>query len=630
MKKTLTALVLTALCTTLGAKAQDLNLIPQPLKTEITGGEYTFRNFAIGADTANREVGEIAALLGSKLSPATGITPAITRPGKGEINLRLADGMAPEAYTLSVGKRGVEITASTPAGLFYGTQSMLQLLPKEIKGSAKADIVWRAPRVEIEDSPRFPWRGMMLDVSRHFFTKQEVMAYIDQMAEYKMNRFHWHLTDDQGWRIEIESLPRLTQIGAWRAERVGDWWGREVQRPGEEATYGGFYTKEDVAEVLEYARRRYVTVIPEIDVPGHSVAALVAYPELACMKAPESVGVGNKFYTIDENSLCIGSPKTMEYMAKIFTEVAAMFPSEYIHIGGDECFKGFWSRCPKCTKLMVDQGIKDVNELQSYFIRQMESLLKKSGRKIIGWDEIHEGGLAPEATVMSWRGMQGGILAAKQGHHVIMTPDNHCYIDLYQGEPSVEPETYSMCRLSDSYRFEPVPDGINPELIIGGQGNLWAEAVPTFRHAQYMSWPRGWALSEVLWSDTTRRDWSDFVGRVERHFERADCADINYARSMYNAIVNTTLTTSEADSSQVLTVELSSELPDMAIYYSWDNTVPDHHSARYTEPLGVPLNASRLKVMTYRDGKPVGQLIKLDVKDLKARAKVAKRVVGNL
>lgn len=266
-----------------------------------------------------------------------------------------------------------------------------------------------------------------------------------------MNVFHWHLTDDQGWRIEIKSLPRLTEVGAWRAERVGDWWSRSPQQPGEPLTYGGYYTQEDIKEVLAYARQRYVRVIPEIDVPGHSLAALVAYPELACFKAPQAINVSNKFYGIDENALCVGNEKTFEFLDKVFTEVAALFPDEYIHVGGDECFKGFWAKCPKCQQRKRTEHLKDEKELQSYFIHRLESMLKQKGKRLIGWNEILEGGLAPEG------------------------------------------------------------------MVLGAQGNLWSEAVPTFRHAEYMTWPRGWALAEVLWSGPDKTDWDGFWPRVEKH-----------------------------------------------------------------------------------------------------------------
>lgn len=607
------------------------NIIPRPTETVVKEGIFTIKpGLTIGTGSSSEnldEITSIASYFNSKISPATGYSLDF-KNGNGDINLIIdpQSGIAKEGYKLNASSKGVTITASTGAGVFYGIQSLLQLMPKEVKSTSKVEsIALDVPYCEINDAPEFAWRGLMLDVSRHWFTKDEVKRYIDQLAEYKMNKFHWHLTDDQGWRIEIKSRPELTQKGALRAERVGQWWQREPQKDGEEATYGGYYTQEDIKEVLAYAAERYVTVVPEIDVPGHSVCALAAYPELACFKAPEYPNVGNKFYTIDENSLCPGNPGSYKLMEDVLTEVASLFPGEYIHIGGDECWKGFWAKCPKCKALMKKENLADVNGLQSYFIREMEKILKKNGKKLIGWDEIHEGGLAPEATVMSWRGIQGGIDAAKQGHHVIMTPAENCYIDLYQGDPAGEPDTYSMCRLSDSYNFNPVPAEVSKEMILGGQGNLWAESVPTIRHAEYMTWPRGWALAEVFWSGEKNKNWDNFVSRVEKHFERADLAEINHATSMYNPIV-----TSFEDENGVVNISLSSEINGLDIYYTFDNTNPDKYTPKYSTPLTIPEGATWLKAVTYRDGKKIGKDLSWDVKKLKADSKGKSRPIGNL
>lgn len=603
-------------------------LIPQP--QELTAGSDYFQltpKASITLDTSNDALVGIARYFNAKIAPATGFELPIEKHGKIQFNLTDDASLGEEGYHLQVKHSDIILTAYRPVGIFYGVQSLLQMLPPQIK-SGKAqpkDTKWQIPCAEIKDAPKFPWRGLMMDVSRHWFTKDEVKKMIDEIAEYKMNVFHWHLTDDQGWRVEIKSLPKLTEVGAWRAPRVGQWWQREPQQPGEEATYGGFYTQEDIKEVLAYAAERYVRVIPEIDVPGHSVAALVAYPELSCMKAPTAVNVGNKFYGEDENTLCIGKEESFEFMDKVLTEIAALFPDEYIHIGGDECFKGFWHKCPRCQARMKAEGLKNEEELQSYFIHRMESILKDKGKKLIGWDEILEGGLAPDATVMSWRGMEGGIKSAKAGHHVIMTPAEHCYLDLWQGEPSVEPDTYSMCRLTDSYNFNPVPDSVPAEMVIGGQGNLWAESIPTFRHAEYMVWPRGWALAEVLWSGPEKTDWNSFYPRVEQHFVRADEAEINYARSMYNAIVTPYLT-----EEGTMEVKLGSELPDTDIYYTVDNTDPDYFSSKYDSPIRMPKNATWLRIVTYRGGKPSGKVITLTRKDLEKRALENTPKVGNL
>ena len=599
----------------------NLALIPQPEKLEINAGNFWIEN-STTVFCSHEELLSLANYLNGKMRPALGFKlNAIVGSGKG-INLHILENkdenLGDEGYKLKVTPSKVELLANSANGIFYGMQTLLQLLPAEIKSDVQqANVSWNIPCVQIEDKPRFPWRGLMLDVSRHYFNKEEVKEYIDQLAEYKMNIFHWHLTDDQGWRIEIKSLPKLTEKGAWRAERVGDWWQREPQQEGEATTYGGFYTHEDIKEVVQYAKERFVEIVPEIDVPGHSLSTIAAYPEISCTHSVTDINVGNKFYTIDENSLCVGNEQTFDYLDKIFTEIAELFPSDYIHVGGDECYKGFWSRCSKCQTRIKNEDLKDTDELQSYFIKRMEKMLQAKNKKLIGWDEILEGGLAPNATVMSWRGMENGIKAAKEGHKVIMTPTQHCYLDLYQGEKSVEPATYSMCRLMDSYNFEPVPENIDPNLILGGQGNLWSEAVPTFRHAEYMTWPRGWALAEVFWSSKENRSWPDFVERVEKHFVRSDYGQINYARSVYNAIV-----TPFIDEDKSFKIKLETEIDELSIFYTFDNTDPDLYSPQYKTPLSVPKDATRLRVMTYQNKKPVGKLISLTIEDLGKRIKL--------
>ena len=624
MKNTLLALSIAVAMTGLFTQCQSSGNNQQteqtaliPIPQTVTYAETTFKisqGTTIGLESSSAELLSIADYFNHKVNPALGYSLEVKEQGDIQFSLINNPDLGNEGYHLKVEKRQISIEANQPAGIFYGVQTLLQMLPKEIRSQqVQHDVEWAIAGADITDKPQFPWRGLMLDVSRHWFTKEEVMRFIDELAEYKMNVFHWHLTDDQGWRIEIKSLPNLTAKGAWRAKRVGQWWQREPQQPDEEATYGGYYTQEDIKAVVAYAKQRYVRVIPEIDVPGHSLATLVAYPELACMKAPKYVNVGNKFYGEDENTLCAGKEETFEFLDKVFTEVAALFPDEYIHVGGDECFKGFWHKCPRCQVRMKAENLKDENELQSYVIHRLESILKAKGKKLIGWDEILEGGLAPDATVMSWRGMEGGIKAAKANHHVIMTPTQHCYLDLWQGEPSVEPDTYSMCRLSDSYRFNPVPDNVPAEMVLGGQGNLWSESVPTFRHAEYMTWPRGWALAEVLWSGPAKTDWDEFWPRVEKHFERADVAGINYARSMYNAII-----TPYKENNECL-IKLDCELKDSDIYYTFDNTDPDSFSPKYFEPLRIPKNATWLRVVTYRNGKPSGKVITLRIDELLKR-----------
>lgn len=604
------------------AESRTIAIIPEPSEVTPSKGKFTMYESDIisikGQPMA--EVKAIAEYFESKIDVATGYVVQIEDNAKGRIAFEIVNSkeMGAEGYRLNVTQNQITVKASAPAGLFYGVQTLLQLFPAEIKSLSRVKgVEWSVPCVDIVDTPRFGWRGVMLDVSRHFFTKEEVMRYIDQMAEYKMNVFHWHLADDQGWRLEIKSCPELIQKGCMRASRVGDWWSYDNPTKEEPQDYGGYYTQDDVREVLAYAAARYVTVVPEIDVPGHSLEVLVAYPELACLKAPEVVNTGNKFYMIDENSLCVGNEASFAFLDKVFTEVAELFPSEYIHIGGDECYKGFWQKCPKCRARMWTEKLENVEQLQSYFIKRVDTMLASKGKKIIGWDEILEGGLAPSATVMSWRGTEGGIAAAKMGHHVIMTPNDHCYIDLYQGEPSAEPCTYSMCRLSDSYGYEPVSEGIPAEMVLGGQGNLWTESVPTFRHVEYMSYPRVWALSEVFWSGADKKNWDAFVPKVEEHFRRADNAEINYASSVYHPIIQPYTDTLSGR----MLVELKSEIADVDIYYTIDNTLPDTFTPKYEgTPFALPKNVSRIQAITYRDGKPLGRMVAVEKDEIAERA----------
>ncbi|MCX6223913.1 MAG: family 20 glycosylhydrolase [Bacteroidia bacterium] len=594
-------------------------IIPQPVSIAFHDGRFLFNSQTEFVVPEGRtDVKELADLLVGMLTNPLGYQPVITiRKDQSQpaiwfvINDTKEKALGNEGYRLEVDPKKVQLIANEPAGLFYGFQTLMQLLPPEIEGDTSGQLkTWDVPAVSISDNPRFKWRGLMLDVSRHFFTVEEVKRYIDQMVKYKFNVFHWHLSDDQGWRVEIKSLPKLTEIGAWRVPRTGVWWSFDPPKENEKATEGGFYTHEQIREVVKYAADRYVTILPEIDVPGHSLAMIASYPELSSTGKKYPVNPGSKFYTIEDNSLCPGKEKVFEVLDKVFTEVAELFPGEYIHIGGDECNKSFWKDSPECLTLIKREKIADMNELQSWFIKHLEKILKEKGKKMIGWDEILEGGLAPEATVMSWRGMDGGIQAAKMGHHVIMTPTTHCYLDLYQGDPSVEPVTYSMLRLSDVYRFEPVPDDVNPELILGGQGNLWTESVAVYRHAEYMTWPRGMALAEVLWSPKSVRNWDDFIFRMDQQFDRFDHAGVNYARSAYDPIIK--MTSENGNNSISITAEISG----LDIHYSFDESYPDQFYPRYDKPLEIPAGASRIRVVAVQDGKIVSKQINIELKEL--------------
>jgi len=411
---------------------------------------------------------------------------------------------SPESYTLSVTPQRIEIRATSGAGLFYGMQTLLQLMQPAGTGS------YSVASVEIEDTPRFAYRGLMLDVSRHFSTKEFIKKQIDALAYYKINRLHLHLTDAAGWRLEIKKYPLLTDFAAWRTDPTWKkWWngGRKYLRYDEPGASGGYYTQNDIREILEYARQHYITVIPEIEMPSHSEEVLAAYPQLSCSGEPYK-----------NSDFCVGNEETFTFLENVLTEVMELFPSEYIHVGGDEAGKSAWKTCPKCQKRMKDEHLANVDELQSYLIHRIEKFLNNHGRRLLGWDEILQGGIAPNATVMSWRGEEGGIAAVTSGHHAIMTPGAYCYMDSYQDAPYSQPEAIGgYLPLKKVYAYDPVPASLTAEqakLVYGVQGNLWVEYIPTPEHVEYMIYPRMLALAEVAWSAPERKSWPDFHTRA--------------------------------------------------------------------------------------------------------------------
>ena len=411
---------------------------------------------------------------------------------------------SPESYTLSVTSQRIEIRATSGAGLFYGMQTLLQLMQPASTGS------YSVPSVEIEDTPRFAYRGLMLDVSRHFSTKEFIKKQIDALAYYKINRLHLHLTDAAGWRLEIKKYPLLTDFAAWRTDPTWKkWWngGRKYLRYDEPGASGGYYTQDDIREILEYARQHYITVSPEIEMPSHSEEVLAAYPQLSCSGEPYK-----------NSDFCVGNEETFTFLENVLTEVMELFPSEYIHVGGDEAGKSAWKTCPKCQKRMKDEHLANVDELQSYLIHRIEKFLNNHGRRLLGWDEILQGGIAPNATVMSWRGEEGGIAAVTSGHHAIMTPGAYCYLDSYQDAPYSQPEAIGgYLPLKKVYAYDPVPASLTAEqakLVYGVQGNLWVEYIPTPEHVEYMIYPRMLALAEVAWSAPERKSWPDFHTRA--------------------------------------------------------------------------------------------------------------------
>lgn len=485
-------------------KAQ--SVIPVPLVMEQGTGSFSLTE-NIGLYTNLK--GEEASLLKDCLQTAL---PLSLKEGKKKdrqqvISLLITgknpDLPSPESYTLSVTPQRILIRATGGAGLFYGIQTLLQLSQPSIAGYSVA-------AVEIRDTPRFEYRGIMLDVSRHFLSKDFVKKQIDALAYYKINRLHLHLTDAAGWRIEIKKYPLLTELAAWRTDAIWkNWWngGRKYVRQDTPGAYGGYYTQEDVKEIVAYAKRHYVTIIPEIEMPSHSEEVLAAYPQLSCSGEPYK-----------NSDFCVGNEETFTFLEDVLTEVMELFPSEYIHIGGDEAGKSAWKTCIKCTKRMKDEHLADVDELQSYLIHRVELFLNAHGRKLLGWDEILQGGLAPNATVMSWRGEEGGIAAVRSGHKAIMTPGKFCYLDSYQDAPYSQPEAIGgYLPLKKVYSYDPVSDSLTVDqkkLVYGAQGNLWAEYIPTPDHMEYMMYPRALAIAEVGWSAPERKSWSDFHARA--------------------------------------------------------------------------------------------------------------------
>lgn len=483
---------------------KEIDVIPMPRSIEYHSG-----NFTISPETkfyTNLSAESRQALTDYLEGTSLGSVPfAESTTGNNGIELNLCDSSivtGNEAYRIEIDKKGVRLSANTETGIFYGLQTLLQLLNN---GDNKT-----LPALTINDSPRFPYRGLHLDVSRHFFDKEFVKKQLNAMAYFKMNRLHWHLTDGAGWRIEIKKYPRLTSFAAWRPfDKLNDWWvgGRTFCEQDDPRAVGGYYTQDDIREVVAYAAERHITIIPEIEMPGHSEEVLATYPELSCS--------GKPYVNAD---FCIGTEKTFEFLENVLLEVIDLFPSEYIHIGGDEASKSSWNTCPRCQKRMADEHLNSVDELQSYMIHRIEKFLNDHGRKIIGWDEIIEGGLSPTATVMSWRGEEGGIKAVKAGNQAIMTPGKYCYLDAFQDAPNTQPMAIGgYLTLEKVYSFEPVPDSLSTkeaELILGVQGNVWTEHIPTPEHYEYMIYPRILALAEIGWSPSEVKKWDNFHTRA--------------------------------------------------------------------------------------------------------------------
>jgi len=613
------------------AQPKKISIIPEPVQLVQTNGNYQLpKNITIGTGN-NGTIKFVTSYLQKKLSISTGYAIKVTSPSAAaniQLVLNTSDNktLGKEGYQLSVTPINIIIRANQPAGLFYGVQTLLQLFPAAIESKQLVkNISWSAPCVEITDYPRFGWRGLMLDVSRHFFTKDEVKHFIDEMAAYKLNLFHWHLVDDEGWRIEIKSLPKLTTVGAWNAKRVGNFGSFSPIGDEEPRNYGGFYTQEDIKEVVAYAASRFVNVLPEIDIPGHSLAAVASYPELSC--TPEAVNYkvrsgeaimdwsGPQLVALIDNTLCPANEKVYPFLDKVFSEVAQLFPFEYIHVGGDECAKNFWEKSDAVKSLMQKEGLKTMEQVQGYFENRVEKIVNNKGKIMMGWDEILEAGVSPTAAIMSWRGTKGGIEASNKGHEVVMSPTTFVYLDYMQSDVIMEPKVYASLRVSKTYSYEPVSEGINEKMVKGIQGNLWTEQVYNYRQVQYMAWPRAFAISETAWSPAGKKNWKGFVKKIEEHFKRFDVAEIKYAPSMYDA----DFIVSKNDKGELL-VNLKTEVEGLDIYYSFDNSYPDHFYPKYTVPVIVPRDATMLRVITYRGKQPIGRMNNMPVEELKKRA----------
>ena len=517
-----------------GISVGDIAILPKPVNVTVNDGLFEIRkNTKIIVDPETRQLGE---MLKTLLSPSMGFELEIKEGKHVQNSIRLSldpalKDMNIEGYRLAVDKNGVLIEAIAEAGIFYGMQTLRQLLPAEIFSEhAAEDVHWALPCVEIKDFPRFKWRGMHLDVARHFLPVEFVKKYIDLIAVHKMNRFHLHLTDDQGWRIEIKKYPKLSEISAWRDETLVGHYSDEP-RKFDGQIHGGFYTHDEIRDMVSYAEERFVTIVPEIEMPGHGQAALAAYPELSCTGGPFKVST---IWGIREEVYCAGNEKTYEFMENVLAEVLELFPSEYIHIGGDECPKDRWEKCPKCQAMIRGEGLKDEHELQSYFVTHIEKYLAANKRRLIGWDEILEGGLAPHATVMSWRGEEGGIAAAKEGHDVVMTPYGYTYFDYYQAEPDNEPLAIGgFLPLDTVYSYDPVPAELDEQQrhhILGVQGQVWTEYLSTPEKAEYMAYPRACAMAEIGWTPLDQKDFDEFTTTLAHHLKRLDFLNVNYRK----------------------------------------------------------------------------------------------------
>ena len=592
----------------------DLSIIPKPVSTKILDATYdlsTLKGISLKHGTESEN--QIAEIFQKYLSPVVSLSvselvPAALSSTLDHIILSLDESseLPDEGYELSIGENHwIELTAKSMSGLFYGFQTFRQLCPPELEKGERPENT-RIQNCNIIDYPKFGYRGMHLDVSRHFFDVDFIKTYIDMIALHKMNVFHWHLTDDNGWRIEIKQYPELTEKSAWRVDRRHEHWTKQSpSKPGEKATYGGFYTQDEIRDVIQFAANRGIQVIPEIEMPGHTSEVFAAYPDLSCKGDTLPVNPGS--YWPNHDIFCAGNDDVFTFLENVLSEVADLFPSPYIHIGGDEATKTNWETCPKCQKRITDEGLKNEFELQSYFIKRIEKFILSKDKKLVGWDEILEGGLAPSATVMSWRGMKGGIESAKAGHDVIMCPVSHCYFDYYQADPETSPEAIGgYTTLKKVYSFNPIPEELTEaesKFILGAQGNLWTEYVQTPELAQYRVLPRMTALSEVVWAGPGEHSYDDFYGRLTHLQKRFD--DLNWTYAPGSFVVSI-----QADRESIgseFRIHLTSEKPGEAIRFTMDGSNPSSQSIEFDSPFIID-KTTTIKAGLFMDGGLAGKI----------------------
>ena len=596
----------------LNAAENQVNIIPAPLSVKTMKGSFTINNKTkLLVGTNDEKAMQVVLFFADQINA---VSPVTLKPGNQPVNSKSTNyilfslvndaSIGDEGYRLKVDKKSVTVEAKNPKGMFYAVQTLFQLLPPQVMSPTKIEgIVLKMPAVKIMDKPRFSYRGMHLDVCRHFMPVDFVKQYIDLLAMFKLNTFHWHLTDDQGWRIEIKKYPKLATISSMRAETV-------VGHSGISNTYdgiphGGYYTQDEIKDVVAYAAKRFITIIPEIEMPGHALAVLAAYPQFSCTGGPFKVGTRFGVY---DDIFCAGNDSTYVFLQDVLDEVMALFPSKYIHIGGDEAPKARWKVCPKCQARIKSEGLKDEAELQSYFVKRIEKYVVSKGRKIIGWDEILEGGLAPEATVMSWRGTDGGIAAAKQKHDVIMSDNGHLYFDHYQADPETEPLAIGgYLPLRMVYDYEPIPAELKADEathIIGAQAQVWTEYLKTPTNVEYMLLPRLFALSEIDWTSKEQKNWYDFRNRLDNSIQRMAVMGLNYSQGNEKVDVSA----KAMNGGKYLILNLESERPNMIVHYNLDGNLVTPGSSVAGRPIKVKSNA-KLYSAVFIEGKLKDKMI---------------------